>query len=161
MDQLKDLKDIHLPDPVSFWPPAPIWYLVAALALFALIAIVYFIWKRQRNKRLQKRALKELEKIEQYKNPTKKILQLSELLRRVAIKVYSRQEVAGLSGKAWLQLLDQGLKTNEFTAGVGNIISTIPYQKIPSKNLSTTQIKALLALTKKWLLTVTKAGHHV
>jgi len=161
MDPLKDLKGIHLPDPISFWPPALIWYFIAALVICAIAGMMFLIWKILKNKRLRKRALKELEKIKKQKNPTRQIINLSELLRRVAVKVYSRKKVASVSGKAWLQLLNQGIQSNEFTDGVGAVISTIPYQKIPSQNLTRAEIKALICLVNKWLLGVTKRGHHV
>jgi len=30
---LVNLKDIHLPPPVSFWPPAPGWWILALLMI--------------------------------------------------------------------------------------------------------------------------------
>ena len=37
-EQLKDLRDIHLPDPVSIWPLAPGWW-----ALMILVPVLYFL----------------------------------------------------------------------------------------------------------------------
>ena len=37
---LVNLKDIHLPSPVSFWPPAPGWWILAVL----LISSLFFWW---------------------------------------------------------------------------------------------------------------------
>ena len=33
---LVNLKDIHLPPPVSFWPPAPGWWILAVLLITSL-----------------------------------------------------------------------------------------------------------------------------
>ena len=38
---LQNLNDIVIPDPVAWWPPAPGWYVLAAILLiiFTLLAI--------------------------------------------------------------------------------------------------------------------------
>ena len=36
-DPLSELRDIHLPDPVSWWPPAPGWWIAVGIG-FGLLA---------------------------------------------------------------------------------------------------------------------------
>ena len=50
------LRDIHLPGPIGWWPPAPGWWLVAALVLVA-VALYGVHYYRGRHKRAALRAL--------------------------------------------------------------------------------------------------------
>ena len=49
-DPLAQLRDIHLPEPIGWWPPAPGWWLLALVFLSALIYVA--LWWRQRRARL-------------------------------------------------------------------------------------------------------------
>jgi len=161
MDPLKDLKDIHLPSSVSIWPLAPIWYVIIALTLALIAAIVYLWWRRVKHLRLRKKALKTLETIKALQHPEQQMIQLSELLRRVAMKVYSRSQVAGLKGQAWLGLLDHGVTNKAFSDGPGKLLITFPYQPTLSQANHQQEVKRVIELSASWLLNVTKRGHHV
>ena len=60
-DPLAQLRDIHLPEPVSWWPPAPGWWLLAVLVLIALVAISVFFYKRYQHNSFRRQALQLLE----------------------------------------------------------------------------------------------------
>mgnify|MGYP001548978984 CR=1 FL=1 len=47
LDLLNSLKDIHEPAPPGLWPPAPGWWLLAAIVLGALVALLVE-WLRRR-----------------------------------------------------------------------------------------------------------------
>ena len=69
MDSLAQLKDIHLPDPISFWPPAIGWWLLALLLLSGLFTLCYFMLRYLSKHRYRRRAIKELKRIYQaYQN---------------------------------------------------------------------------------------------
>lgn len=48
-DPLAQLKDIHLPTPIGWWPLAPGWYILMGLILFLVIIFAYGVYKRYRN----------------------------------------------------------------------------------------------------------------
>lgn len=52
-DPLSQLADIHLPADVSFWPPAPGWWVLAALLMcgLCLLGLVQFRRWQQRQRR--------------------------------------------------------------------------------------------------------------
>jgi hypothetical protein len=118
-DPLAGLRDIYLPDVVSFWPPAPGWWL--ALAFVLALAAGIHLYRRARRRSLKRAALVEMASIESRyadeADASHLALQLSILLRRVALQRFARREVASLHGEDWSKfLLDTsgrvGLTTN-------------------------------------------------
>ena len=143
------LRDIHLPDPVSWWPPAPGWWMLLAL-LVAIALLSGFLHHRYRRNALQRAAQQALHKIgEDYRQSGDALLlaqQLSLLLRRVSLSCYPRQQVAGLTGRAWLSLLDRTLPGDEFQQGAGRVLIDAPYSLD-----SRVDGPALLRLCERWL----------
>ncbi len=143
------LKDIHLPEAVSWFPPALGWWLLV-LCLPLVTAFLYWLYKRLTRQTALKSAKKILATIQQDRlgDNHKKLSELSVLLRRVAISLNPRAEVASLTGAAWLAFLDSSLKDAPFSQGIGQCLSYAPYQKTP---LTETQMNALIALCANWL----------
>jgi len=137
------LRDIHLPDPISFfWPLAPGWWLLLAFLLVLILVSIWILRLRKRNapKRVALRNLKKLEKLD---NPKKQLQEISTLLRRFYITKYPRNEVASLTGEAWLEFLDNQLGKQLFTAGEGRCLIEAPYRANTDID-----VKALLELCR-------------
>ena len=126
--QSLQLRDIHLPPPPDFWPPAPGWWLLAAI-LFGLLAwAVVVAWKRARLWKTQRRLLALLDELERTgMHEPRKLAQLSILLRRIALMHFPRQEVAGLTGESWLHFLDSSGGNGRFARGPGRVLAEGPY----------------------------------
>ncbi len=146
-----ELRDIQLPDPVSWWPPAMGWWFVlVGIILFFIAAI--FLFKKWQGKRRSAKVLAriELQKIEQEfsDKPDQKYLikNLSTLLRRSSLSSFPREDCAGLTGEEWLSFLDQVMQGEHFTRGVGRSLITAPYEK--EMNINAEQ---LLTLCKDWI----------
>ena len=148
------LRDIHLPDPVSWWPPAPGWWLLLIICAVIITAIALF--KRIRKRRLLKRTvLAELEMVrKQYQENLDRIQlvkALSALMRRASISFYQRKNSASLTGNEWLQHLDKTAERKGFETGNGKILATAPY--LPEKSQLDIDLDDLLALCEEWLST--------
>jgi hypothetical protein len=143
------LRDIHLPDPVSWWPPAPGWWLLLLTAIGLGIALSYW-WRTRSRRRLLQLAQHELTQIEhnyaQSHDTGRALQQISMLLRRIALSRYPRADVAGLTGERWLQFLDSTLPDRPFTQGSGRSLADAPYR--PSAELD---IQALFVLCHQWI----------
>jgi hypothetical protein len=143
------LRDIHLPPPISWWPPAPGWWLLLILGLLVLVAGLSLGWfyRRTKFKRAASRVLAEIEADYRRTGDSRRLAsELSVLLRRACLGTYSRAEVAGLTGEAWLKWLDQGVVDGGFSRGVGRYLVTAPYQ--PE---SRADGDALLVLVRQWI----------
>lgn len=123
-----ELRDIHLPAPPSWWPPAPGWWLLAILAS-ALCVFLFVYFYRMRQRRLRRRALlAEFERTTSSSQMDAPALAaaLSAFLRRLAIR--TTPSAATLAGEAWLAHLDVQLGSEEFSKGVGRALVEAPYR---------------------------------
>ena len=102
-DPLAALRPLHTPPPISWWPPAPGWWLVL-LATVALAIIIYRYWRRMAP---QRAALHELNLLNKNKIvSTHPVATLNQLLKRYALVCWPNSTIAPLSGKNWLKFLD-------------------------------------------------------
>ena len=148
MEQLP-LKDIHLPEPVSWWPPAPGWIMLFVL-LPLLFLTGFYIYQSLKRKTAVKTARKLLDAIrkENHHNPLTTLIALSALLRRVAISTASRTDVASLNGQAWLAFLDTSFKDQPFSKGVGRCLADAQYRPALPDD---TDMEELFKLCERWL----------
>lgn len=155
------LRDIHLPDTSLWWPPAPGWWILLLLTI--VIVVLVFLFLQQRNKKRFSAiylAKQELNRIESsfIKEKDKSILikELSELIRRVSISVFHRNESASLTGKEWLLFLDSINGDDSFSAGIGKVLIEAPYQSNPDYDE-----QALLNLIANWIESAQVKGSEV
>lgn len=135
-DITEKLHGLTLPDGVAWWPPAIGWWLI-----FAVIVLSFVLWwyrrYKTRNPVTINTSISDAQNLLEraYKNwcdnnnDHEFISQVSILLRRLLLSIYPRQQIAGMTGTAWLQLLDQGMSDKPFSKGAGMILLYGPYQK--------------------------------
>lgn len=150
------LRDLHLPDPVGWWPLAPGWWVLIALAVAGIVYLLYRQYRRWRHNRLRRIALAELSRVyNNYRQGTDALTlakDISELLRRAMLAYSPRAEVAGLTGEQWLAWLDRGLDDQPFTTGVGRKIESLPYQR-PESIDDDTDISGLIDVVRRRIST--------
>jgi hypothetical protein len=153
------LRDIHLPGAVAWWPPAPGWWLLAALAL-AGVALVAFAYYRGRHRRAALRTLEHVRTaLEQGAEPVSCLQSVSTVLRRFAMTSAARGaaraaapavgRVAGLIGEPWLAYLDSRWQRSDFTNGPGRVLLAAPYARPDTVERATAL--ELVALSAAWL----------
>lgn len=109
---LSQLKDIHLPDPVSWWPLAFSWWVVIFAVVGMALFIIWFFWQKHKRNAYRREAVANLKQLEHawlQKQLTSSALlaQLNRLLKQVALTAYGRHEVSVLSDQAWLNFLQK------------------------------------------------------
>lgn len=147
------LRDIHLPAPISWWPPAIGWWLLAVALIVGTVLAVWLI-RRWRRATPTKLALRELDYLAQDAglDPAEKLRRLSILLRRTALSFYPREQVAGLTGEAWLLWLDSAFGAPRFSEGPGRWLAEAPYRPTPAAD-----IEPLLDLCRDWIKALAKS----
>jgi Domain of unknown function (DUF4381) len=143
------LRDIHLPDAISWWSLAVGWWITLVL-IPILLWISFKVYKYLTRKTAIKTAKKILTALKQDKTKSKaqKVMEISALIRRVAMSVDSRKKCAGLTGQEWLEYLDKPLKYNGFTQGVGQHLVDVCYRKNNAENIN---VSELINLAECWL----------
>ena len=148
IDPLSKLRDVIYPTDPGFWPPAIGWWIVLVLVILCLIGAVYLF--RSIYLRLAESSfVKEVDALTQLQ-PREAIVELSILMRRIAITRFPRDSVAGLSGEDWLQFLDQSGNTDQFTTGPGRALVSAPYSNLTPENLD-----PLFKICRDWTKSVT------
>lgn len=105
-DPLSQLRDIHLPDPGGFWPPAPGWWALLILALVLLALVSWWLIRRHRRNRWLVQALSEIDQLAVATDrDTDWFRRLNQLLKRCARHRYPQRFPESLSGNAWVDFL--------------------------------------------------------
>lgn len=150
-DPLAGLRGYHLPGALSWWPPAPGWWVLALLTLSLAGLTAWRIARRRRCHAAARQAERELDALRtllaEQGDAGVFVRNLSILLRRFAIVSYSRRRVAALTGEAWLGFLDDHGGDGRFAEGVGRQLAELPYR--PPVTPVPTEEMALLV--ERWI----------
>lgn len=136
---LANLRDIVLPPPIAWWPPAPGWWVLGAGVLAcALLLVLRFVLRYRANayRREAARALRD---------PTAAPA-IAAVLKRVALVAYPRADVARLTGAAWSAFLD---RTGGFPADAAAALHRASLD--PSRPLDAAEAPVVLAAARTWV----------
>lgn len=130
---LENLRDIHLPEPIGWWPPAPGWWIVTALIIAGIIALSIWLRRRVRARHYRKLALQQLQNSYQdwqrEKNDMAFAQAANRLLKQTALVAFPATEVAALNGADWLDFLDRHLRQPRFTEPDVRALATLYLSK--------------------------------
>jgi hypothetical protein len=105
---LAQMKDVRLPEAVSWWPLALGWWILATLILIGLTTVIYLLWRRYQHNRYRHLAILELnayyQQWESESNGELYLRSANSLLKRV-IRLFSPNSVAQFSDE-WIDTLD-------------------------------------------------------
>ncbi len=155
------LRDLHLPDPLGWWPLAPGWWFLIALFAGGLGWLLLRAWRTRQFNAPRRYAIRCLETVEaeylSHRDPARLGRQVSELLRRAMLAYAPRHEVAGLTGDAWLEWLDRGLPVPYFHTEGGKSLLQLPYRDAAG-DFRDVDINALLAAARMRLAVPVKVA---
>ena len=150
---LDQLKGIHTPDAIGFWPPAIGWYLIAALLVAALVLVGVTLWRRWQQNAYRRAALQECDDIEReitsksdYRTAA---IRIATLLKRTALSVFPRAEVAPLSGDAWILFLESKASEASFSIASSQLLIEASFRENPPDNQR--DVAQLLDEARRWI----------
>lgn len=146
------LRDIHLPEAVSWWPPAIGWWLLPVILV--LMALLVYKLNKIRLARKQtayrKMAQTELKMIlnefNKENDSAELIRSVSTLLRRIALSYLPRESIASLTGKQWIEQLNELTSEKIFSDEIATLLEQAPYRQHSDFNHD-----ELLRTCKKWI----------
>ena len=149
-----NLRDIHLPDAISWWPPAPGWWILLALIITLLIFIPK-LYRRLTFIPLNKVASLTFKNIVAQYNKTHNdsifIMETSQFLRQTAMSYYGREDIAQLTGDKWVQALNNITGQDYFNNDIKQSLINAPYQKTININA-----EQLIETVQNWLSSLPK-----
>jgi len=125
------LRDIHLPDAVPWWPPAPGWWvLLGTLVVLLAAAWGVHVWRRRTAlRRAARRRLAEIAgAFASHGDAQRLAADLSLLCRQVALQV-DGESAAAITGAPWLARLDALGAGAFFREGAGRVLADAPYAR--------------------------------
>ncbi len=124
------LREIHLPAMISGVSLQIGWWILFG-ALILVVLLFLLLIKKFKQPKLKKEAAKKLEAIkkafEETEDAKKCVSEISIFLRRAVLSKNELKSLGGLTGTAWLEILDKQLKKPEFSQGIGKILIAGPY----------------------------------
>ena len=146
MDNLPELRDIHLPtDGVSFFPLAYGWWGLLLLIVLLLVGIKVFFWLRKTSKKVY--AFYLLRKTMSDNSPAAAV-QMSELLRRICVSRYP--EAVALNGAEWIGFLN-GKSKEKLNLKTADLLQNAPYIPETSKAYSEDDVMDLRQFCRRWI----------
>lgn len=147
LDQLQDIEGLDLITP---WPLAPGWWIAGFLLFIIMTALIFlgiYWWKYKRSWRSDTfDKLSRLEKNLSEENVRETIIVLSEYIRRIVVRRFSRKECAGLVGKAWLKWLATHDPIQFDWEKKGTLLIQIPYSPIQENRDQTDSSENMLVV---------------
>jgi hypothetical protein len=135
-DLLQQLRDIHTPFEAGWWPPAPGWWVLLALALIALVYLIRSFREQLRKRQPIKQARTLYAEI--YHNyrtgvisQTRYLHASNELLKRLVIHGLGRQSARKINDRTWLKFLDNLSGRTDFCEGPGRLLGNQRFHENP------------------------------
>ena len=161
---LAQLADIHLPEPVSYWPPAIGWWVLAAIALVLLTILFRKFANSRRQQKICQYAVAELQRcydnyshtdpanIDQSKLDY--VNQFNTVVRRVALVHYPHANAASLDGTSWVDFIRQKGESSLMT---DDIAAALQYGRFQTK--CDVDVDAMQSFGQQWVESLYKGGN--
>ena len=152
IDPLAQLRDIHLPPPISWWPLAPGWWILIFAGIFAFIYITRTLIQRYRSNLYRRQALKKLSLIilNSQKRNTEKLALIMELLKQAVGSAYQGNHFNSQNNKDFVLFLKNSCSKPCFTE-FSNDLQISLYSNQTDQRDNELLLETLVDDSKTWL----------
>lgn len=152
IDPLSQLRDIHLPPPISWWPLAPGWWILIFAGIFAFIYITRTLIQRYRSNLYRRQALKKLSLIilNSQKRNTEKLALIMELLKQAVGSAYQGDHFNSQNNKDFVLFLKNSCSKPCFTE-FSNDLQISLYSNQTDQRDNELLLETLVDDSKTWL----------
>ena len=148
-DLLSQLRDIHGAAPVSWWPPAPGWWILALLILVLLVWLGRRVIAGYRVSQRRRQMLGWVDhlnaNVDPQRDPQAYLSTLNRIFKLVALRAFPDQHCAALNGQDWADFLLEKMKKQQASESL-NVLASGPYDPAPGFDPET-----LSELSRYWI----------
>jgi hypothetical protein len=148
-DLLSQLRDIHSAAPVSWWPPAPGWWVLGLLLLVLLAWLGRRVVARYRVHQRRRQMLGWIDhlntNVDPQNNPQAYLSTLNRIFKLVALRAFQSENCAAMAGQDWADFLIEKMKKSQSSESLGVLVSG-PYDPAPKFDP-----ELMCELTRSWI----------
>ena len=145
MNNIPEIRDIHIPQGVSIYPLAYGWWVMLFVGILSIVGTWFIFWAIKKSKKYY--ALKTLNNI-QVSAIVSSAIEMSELLRRICNVKY--KDASSLYGKEWSEFLVN--KTDfKISEKALRLLIFAPFMDINSNEYSIEDAQELKDFCKNWI----------
>ncbi len=146
--------DLIEPAPVPFSFHAPGWYVVEALLLMLLLLGAYWLIRYRRRNRYRREALQWLGSrmiaLHAQQAYMQQLYEADMLMKRIAMKIYGREQVAALQGNEWISFLNRQYRRGGlFSEADSYLLTDMLYKSPGTANVADTD--HFISKTSNWI----------
>ncbi|WP_223668506.1 DUF4381 domain-containing protein [Kangiella shandongensis] len=101
---LEQLRDVHAPATVDWWPLAPGWWVIIGLVILLAVLFAIKLYLKKRYYRYSRLAIAELEQLKTSHEP-RWLAKAQNIMRRVSLCYLPPQDIKQLAQTEWQELL--------------------------------------------------------
>jgi hypothetical protein len=102
---LDQLRELHLPEPISWWPLAPGWWLLALVGSALLVWLLRWLYRRYKAKYYRRQALGQLQALQAGTDSQEQLRALFVLLKQTANCAYPNRQPSSLAIEPFVEFL--------------------------------------------------------
>ncbi|HAZ78530.1 MAG TPA: hypothetical protein DCX08_01220 [Porticoccaceae bacterium] len=151
-DPLAKLRDIHLPEPISWWPLAPGWWILVLSTMGLLIWLIIVLFRRYQTNLYRREALQKLKFIEGDTSPTyqQKLVRVFALLKQTVNSVYPDEYLTSKHIDSFVLFLKNSSKEPVFEDLPDNLALYL-YGNVTDENEDPQILEHLIASSDTWI----------
>jgi hypothetical protein len=111
---LEQLRDIHLPEAVSWWPLAPGWWLLIIGGCLLSLWLIRFFYRRHSASLYRRQALQQLEQLRSGSDSEMPLREFFQLLKQTANSAYPNHHPGSFNNRQFIAFLKDSCNRSVF-----------------------------------------------